>query len=60
MSSILITGAEGLIGREVIDTNRQGQDYWYALDTSRLTTLGWKPEHRVRDTLEELWQNNNW
>lgn len=51
-----ITGAN----IEVINTNRQGQDYWYALDTSRLAALGWKPKHRVRDTLEELWQNNNW
>lgn len=39
---------------------RKGQDYWYALDTSKLKALGWKPEHSIRETLEDLWEERKW
>lgn len=45
---------------KTINTQRQGQDYWYALDCTKLKSLGWKPEHTVRETLQYLWDNKNW
>ena len=56
MKSILITGADIPIKQG----KRKGQDYWYALDTSRLKALGWKPEHVIRETLEDLWEGRKW
>lgn len=45
---------------QVMDSKRQGQDPWYALDCSKLKAMGWKPEHTVKETLEELWRNKSW
>ena len=46
---------------KVKNTNRAGQDFWYALDCSKLKNeLNWKPKHTVRDTLQYLWDNQCW
>lgn len=39
---------------------RKGQDYWYALDTSKLKELGWSPKYSVQETLKDLWEGRKW
>lgn len=45
---------------KVVDDKRDGQDFWYALDCTKLKQLGWKPEHNVKETMKELWKNKSW
>lgn len=46
---------------ETYGTNRINQDFWYGLDCTRLKNeLGWKPEHNVKETMKELWENKSW
>lgn len=48
------------INIKVVDDKRNGQDFWYALDCTKLKSLGWKPEHNVKETMKELWENKSW
>jgi dTDP-glucose 4,6-dehydratase len=54
-----LTGADRSLLRSVPD--RPGHDRRYALDTSKLRTLGWRPTHSFEDGLRETveWYRDN-
>ena len=54
-----LTGADDSLVRHVED--RPGHDRRYSLDTSRLRSLGWEPQHTLADGLPETvaWYRDN-
>jgi len=54
-----LTGADESLIRHVED--RPGHDRRYSLDTSKLRSLGWEPQHRLEDGLPETvaWYRDN-
>ena len=56
---LALTGADPSLLRSVED--RPGHDRRYALDSSKLRALGWRPEHRFEDGLTETvaWYRDN-
>jgi dTDP-glucose 4,6-dehydratase len=47
--------------RLVFIEDRKGHDRLYAMDSSKLTALGWRPEHEFRDAMEKTvaWYRDN-